>query len=278
MLARNSDNPQHKKTEKLMSNLLATKALMTTLETGAWRATKLHSAESEKVATANNVQRDVTRVTVKLSAHPALVGLNKLHAAARSEHYRLTLPAATDGFRLLPCGRELEHSKIMQKFSTDHESFVNEFLLAYDAERAAAPVRLGGLYDSRHWPASVGGRFKFLTRYMPCPDIGTWNDWLKESADEAQAELQSRLSDALRSFRDKLKDPKAIFRDTLVSNLHDICELSGDLNLMDDPVIKLVVSQAKTLTVIPADTLRNDQSKRSEIAAKAAEICASIKF
>ena len=258
-------------------NSLAKKAMLTTLETGAWRATKLHASETAKV-NADHQATDIAKVSVKLTNHPALVALGKLHAAARAEHYRLTLPAATDGFRFMPCGRELEHSAIMQKFATEHEALVQEFLGAYDVERATAPARLNGLYDPKHWPVTVAGRFKFQTRYMPVPEAGTWQDWLKESAEDAEAELKERLADAIRSFRDKLKDPKAIFRDSLVSNLHDICELAGDLNILDDPAIKAISQQAAELSKHTPSTLRDDQQTRAQAAERAANICASFKL
>jgi len=261
-----------------MSNLLAKKALLATLSTGAWRATKLHKNETAKV-NADHQATDIARVTVKLTNHKALSELTKLHAAARAEHYRLTLPSVEDNFRLLPCGRELEHSNIMAGYATKHEALAREFVAAYDVERSTAPARLNGLYDPKHWPVSIGEKFKFATRYLPCPDAGTWQEWLKESAVEAEADLKNRLADAVRAFKDKLHDPKAIFRDTLVSNLSDICALSGDLNLLDNPTIKALSDQASHLSgSVSADRLRNNPEAREDAAKRAAEICSNFKL
>lgn len=255
-----------------MSNLLAKRALLVTLSTGAWRATKLHHAETAKVNADHNA-KDIAKVSVKLSDHPALSKLGKLHAEARAEHYRVTLPSADDGFRLLPCGREMEHAATMARFSEQHESLVREFLAAYDAERASAPLRLNGLYDARHWPADVSGKFKFATRYLPVPDAGTWQEWLAESAEAGKEDLKARLAAAVRAMADKLGDSKAIFRDSLVENLREIVSLSGDLNLADDPVIAQLAIEASALTVHAPDALRNNPGDRSAAHKRAADIC-----
>ena len=100
---------------------------------------------------------------------------------------------------------------------------------------------------------------------MRCP--------IEEASACAQEELRDRLSDAIRKVAVKLRDPKAIFRDTLVSNLTEILALVPDLNLADDPQIADLARQAGDLVEHDAATLRDDPIARANTASRADEIC-----
>jgi hypothetical protein len=253
---------------------IASRAVIALFKTGAWRALKTHGAETRE-ENARHGLTDEARVQVRICSHPALAALTKLHAEARAEHYRLTLPAADEGWRILPGARQIEHAANMAALAARHTSTVAEFVAAYDAERATAPQRLNGLYIPSQWPCAgeVAQRFQFSTRYLPIPSLGQWDIWIQESAAEAEADFKNRLSDAVRKLAGKLADPKAIFRDSLVSNLAEICALAGDMNLRDDPAIAAIAQQGAALAAIPADTLRNDATARKDIAGKASALC-----
>ena len=91
---------------------LSAKAVIATLNVGAWRTVKRHAAETAS-ENARHGLRDEARVDVKICAHPALEAIAQLHSEARAEHYRLSLPAADKGLRLLPAARQFEHAAIM---------------------------------------------------------------------------------------------------------------------------------------------------------------------
>ena len=253
---------------------LSSKAVIATLNVGAWRTVKRHAAETA-AENARHGLRDEARVDVKICAHPALEEIARLHTEARAEHYRLTLPAADKGLRLLPAARQFEHSALMQSFGVRIDTLVSQFLADYDRVRAEAPARLNGLYVASQWPAHdvVAARFSFATRYLPVPDVGQWAEWFEEASACAQEELRDRLSDAIRKVAVKLRDPKAIFRDTLVSNLAEVLALVPDLNLADDPQIADLARQAGDLVEHDAATLRDDPIARANTASRADEIC-----
>jgi hypothetical protein len=119
----------------------------------------------------------------------------------------------------------------------------------------------------------VARKFYFQTRYLPVPDDGQWNAWLEESAAEAQSELRERLAEAIKHIAVKLADKKAIFRDSLVSNLSGLLALVPDLNLRDDPQIAALAKGAAELCKFEPDELREDSVARAETAAKAADLC-----
>ena len=257
-----------------IASRLSAKAVIATLNVGAWRTVKRHAAETA-AENARHGLRDEARVDVKICAHPALEAIAQLHAEARSEHYRLSLPAADKGLRLLPAARQFEHAAIMQDFAARISALVQTFLADYDAVRADAPKRLNGLYIASQWPSHdiVAAKFTFATRYLPVPDVGQWAEWMAEAAGAAQDELRERLADAVLKVATKLKDPKAIFRDTLVSNLAELLSLVPDLNLADDPSIAALAKQAGELVEHDAATLRDDPFARADIAQKANNLC-----
>jgi hypothetical protein len=253
---------------------LSSKAVIATLNVGAWRTVKRHAAET-RAENARHGLTDQARVDVEICTHPALEAIASLHAEARAEHYRLSLPAADKGLRLLAGARQYEHSQLMQSFATRIEQLVAAFLNDYDRLRAEAPARLNGLYIASQWPTHdvVKSKFSFATRYLPVPDQGQWAEWFAEAATEAQAELLERLRDAITKVATKLADPKAIFRDSLVGNLTDLLALVPDLNLNDDPTIAALAAKAKGLVEFDADTLREDPIARATVADRAGDLC-----
>jgi len=252
---------------------LSSKAIIATLNVGAWRTVKRHAGETA-AENARHGLRDEARVDVKICAHPALEEIARLHAEARADHYRLSLPAADKGLRLLPGARQLEHANLMGTYASRIEALVVQFLADYDAVRASAPARLNGLYIASQWPSHeiVKSKFAFTTRYLSVPDVGQWAEWLAEAAGAAHEELTERLRDAVTKVALKLADPKSIFRDSLVSNLADLLALVPDLNLRDDPAITALAAQAGELIEFDAETLRTDPIARANVADRAQQL------
>lgn len=255
----------------MTTNNLATKALLTTLTTGAWRATRLHQDESREENTRHGTA-DRAKVVLRVSDNKSLAEIGKIHAEARNEHYRLTVPSCDDGWRFLPCGRELEHSKMMQNYAQKHADCVAQFLADYAEEKSTAPMRLNGLYRPEFFPneSEVASRFKFQTRYMPVPDQGTWQEWLKEAAESGERELKARLRSTLTACAERLGNPDAIFRDSLIGNIADICGLSSDLNFSGNSAIAQASQEATDkLSTLDPSQLRSDKTKRWDAALEA---------
>lgn len=249
---------------------LSSKAVIVTLTCSAWRTNKTHAGETREV-NAKHGTRDAATVSVAICSHAALEEIARLDTAARADHYRLTLPAGDKGLRLLPSARTIEHSSLMADYAARRQSLVAQFLADYEAEAAAAPARLGGLYVASHWPtrATVEAKFGFATRYLPVPDEGQWAEWMAEAATAAQDDLTERLREAITKVATKLADPKAIFRDSLVGNLAELLALVPDLNIAADPTIAALAAQAGELIAHDADTLREDPIARADVAGKA---------
>lgn len=255
---------------------IAARVKLCALSTGAWRATRLHRGETAKVNTDHGTT-NAAKVHVHLCNSAALSELGKLHAAAYDEHKKLTLPSIMDGFRLLPAGRELEHSQAMQKNATKHNTLKAQFVAEYDAEKLTAPARLNGLFDPAHWPAveTVAAKFSFATRYLPCPTDGAWGDWIAESARAAEDELRDRLTDALQRVAERCGSDGKLY-ESVFSNLAEVIALVPDLNITNAPELTAAANVAKELAGLSADTIKDSKTARKNAAQKAADILAAM--
>lgn len=248
---------------------VAARTKLAVLNTGRWQATRQHRNETRAVNEAHRT--DAAKVLVRVCDHPALSELNKLHAEAYQAHRRLTLPSAQDGMRMLPAGREFEHAEVMRKLADRHNELVAAFLADYETERRNAPARLNGLFDPSAWPtlSQMQGKFKFQTRYLPTPVDGAWGDFLAASAEEAEHELRTRLSEALKRVRDRCKSDGKLYA-SVFEAIRDLAELVPDLDFSGHyaPVVKAMAPLAE----IHAEDVRDDAKARGKVAKQAADI------
>jgi hypothetical protein len=90
---------------------------------------------------------------------------------------------------------------------------------------------------------------------------------------EAMNDCWHRLYKHVEHIAEKLSDPKNIFRDSMVENARETCDLLTRLNVADDPNLEAMRQQveAKLLGHHP-DTLRNDPDVRQDAAEEARKI------
>jgi hypothetical protein len=257
-----------------MSNLVnisevAARTKLAVLNTGRWQATRQHRKETIAVNDAHGTK--AAKVLVRVSDHPALTAITKLHAEAYQEHRRLTLPSAQDGMRMLPAGREFEHAEVMRKLGDRHNALVEEFLADYESERKAAPARLNGLYDASMWPSKsqIADKFSFRTRYLPTPADGAWGEWLEASAEEAEKELRGRVEEALKRVRDRCKADGKLYA-SVFDSIRDLVSLVPDLDFSGEyaPVVKAM----EPLATIHAEDIRDDAKARQKVAKQTSDI------
>ena len=252
---------------------LASRIQIVTLETGAWRAQKLNKSETGTLNKKHGTG-DAAKVLVRLTDHPSLMSLYKLHAEAYAEHRKITLPSIMDGMRIVPTGKQMDHAKIIADFQRRHNSLVSDFMAAYPQIRIDAPIALNGLFDASKWPNAsvVESKFAFAARYLPCPSDGAWGDWLTETAQAGQAELRERLVTAARHLSTALKGDGKLYQSAL-DNLREVCELAGQgFNLLDDPIIAQAARELKPMATNTADNLRDAKAVRKDTGDKIASI------
>jgi predicted HAD superfamily Cof-like phosphohydrolase len=125
--------------------------------------------------------------------------------------------------------------------------------------------------------------------FMPIPDVADFRveildsekqaflDRMKEQENNALADCWSRLHDVVAKAAQKLNDPKAVFRDSLIENIQDMCQLLPKLNVMDNPELEAMRVQVESLlTSVNPDNVRKSVSERRDTAAKLDDITAKM--
>ena len=96
---------------------------------------------------------------------------------------------------------------------------------------------------------------------------------VQDAAQQAMQEAWQRLYDRVKHMAEKLADPKAIFRDTLIENTKEVCSVLSRLNFADDPDLEALRQQVEgSLANNHPDSLRNDPDLRRDKAAEAKAI------
>jgi hypothetical protein len=78
-----------------------------------------------------------------------------------------------------------------------------------------------------------------------------------------------RLYDRLQKTYEKLVQPDAIFRDSLIENITEICEILPRLNINDDTDLEQMRQDVlNKVAAFSPDTLRQDKTLRSDTASE----------
>jgi hypothetical protein len=100
---------------------------------------------------------------------------------------------------------------------------------------------------------------------------------VQEAAQNAMKDVWNRLYDRVVHIADKLADPKAIFRDSLVDNAKEICALLPRLNFSDNPDLETMRQQVEASLIKHPDALRNDPDLRRDTAVEAKRIADAMR-
>ena len=270
---------------------LSDKALLTQLSISQWTARKYDKRATEQVASANSAVNQSGRYNKSLL--PMNDYLNNVHQKStliRKRYYANTLPWGIDGTQILPSANYLAFMTDFRKEKYEWQMVVNQFLQEYESLKYDAQRLLGSLYNESDYPSKdeITTKFSMDVTIMPVPSGDFRVDIADEELARITADVESRVQDAAQSAMDeawkrlhervqhmaeKLADPAAVFRDTLVENTREICAVMSRLNFTDDPnleAMRLEVEQS--LTKHHPDALRNDPDLRRDKAAEAKAI------
>lgn len=258
---------------------LADRIKICILNQGVWNSVRNHKAETRQEQSRHGTQR-IKSVDIVLAEDENLKQALTIKGKIYTEHRRLTMPSPCDGMRIVPLSREFEHSSTLGGLIYEFNKSVKKFIDNWDDVVITAKNELNGLFDASMFPTQeeLQRRFYNNIRYMSCPHDGDWAGWLDETMKVGRLELQQRIIDAARNLADVCSKDGRVFESTL-DKLQDICELSGDFNLMDDPIIS---KASKELSIITReynveDLRKNDAIKR-DVANRTNQILATLKL
>ena len=275
---------------------IRSRALLVTLNIGRWEAAKLDRKATSDTLRANYASENAGRFTKQLFPGCDLLSAIKSHAnAVRQTFYQNVLAWGIDGTFLLPTKNYIEY---MDKFRQQRDQYMDrlvpDFLREYPNLQAEAQRRLGDLYSHEDYPSplKVAAKFYMDISEYPLPSSDFRLDLSDDVTDRIRANLEAslraqhatamrdawqRLYDKVKHAADKLSDPSAIFRDSLIENIRETCAVLTRLNITDDPAMEAMRSEVEyTLARSNPEALRVDARMRQDAADTAADIVSRI--
>lgn len=267
------------------------RALLVQLSISQWTARKYDKRVTKQVADSNNTTMSAGRYNKSLLPMNDL--LDQVHKKAthiRTKFYANTLPWGIEGTQMLPTANYLNFMTEFRKEKSEWQTLVYNFVNNYETLKADAQRILGNLYDPSDYPlvGEIGDKFHMDMAVFPVPS----NDFrvsiadaeltaiqkdverrVQEAQGKAMQEVWRRLYDRVKHMADKLADPKAIFRDSMIENAREICALLPRLNVADDPDLEALRQEVEMgIANHHPDALRNDPDLRRDTAAEAKAI------
>lgn len=272
---------------------LSQKVMLANLTISVWQATKFDKPASEEVREKHKAASSIGRYNKKLFPGEAASykKVCQLGNAIRAFYYAQTMEYDQLGVRLLPAGIYLEYTQKLREQQREYDKAVEEFFADYDKLKADARLMLNGLFSESDYPSIENLRCKFgiKLRVLPFPDAEQFgvalpeadlisiresiNEQTQEAVDTAMKDLWTRLYDVVARMSERLSNRDNIFRDSLIENVNEICELLPKLNFAGDEKLEELRKRVEdNLTIHSPETLRDDPTTRLDTAYKAMEI------
>jgi hypothetical protein len=279
--------------------------MLVDLNISVWTGRKMDKKVSDEIGVSKNAKGRVGNYHKSLLGNEGrLADLQKLVSAIRIWHYEQTLPWSDGGSRLLPMKNFFDYKATLADYQTQYDEAVTAFLDEYPTLVSAAAFQLGDLFDGEEYPEvnKLESKFKFKYVFLPVPEVGDFRIDVSEAGkselreqyekfytdklSEAMQDAWDRLHDCVVKMSDKLantptprvgKDGEEkhvqIFRDSLVNNAVDLCELLTKLNVTNDPKLEKARQQLEiAVSGVSAKELREDDDLRLGVKAEVDKI------
>jgi hypothetical protein len=266
------------------------KAMLVYLNISIWTARKYDKRVSREIE-AKYQADEAGRYNKILIAKAHLANIKKIISSARTFHYDNTLPWDDKGGRLLPAANYFNYISNIRSFKDAFEREINHFLAVYPNLKEEARQRLHGLFNEEDYPdpGSLAAKFAFRNSILPLPAAQDFRVELRESEVEsiresikeqieastqaAQHDLWQRIFKVVSHMSERLSDPDNKFKNSLVSNISELCDLFPKLNVTNDAKLDKAVAEIKAkLTVHDSQVLRENDTIRNKTAVEAQKI------
>lgn len=269
------------------SSSLSNRALLVSIQISQWDARRIDKAETAAVQAKHNTVKRAARVHKSLLPEAReLEAIHKLSGDIRTFLYKHTLPWA-EGVQILRTVGYMQFTQDLSELVLKWNRHVEDFISAYPQLIQNAQRALGSMFNPDDYPAQceLRGKFRIETKYLPVPEANDWrvdlNDehveslrasveaQLRASQESAMKEAWSRLYSVCQHAHERLSKPDAIFRDSLVENAVELCELLPSLNIANDPELEKMRRQIEgSLCAYDPKQLRKDRGQRAAAAAQ----------
>ena len=268
---------------------LTTKALLVQLNISQWSARKYDKRVTKVVNDSSGASSDAGRFNkALLPAANKLEAIHKMSTRIRNEYYKQTLPWGMEGTMLLPTANYMVFMADFNRMKNEWQYAVDAFVNDYPTLVSAAQQHLGSMYNPDDYPpvGVLADKFSMGLSVMPVPstdfrvEIGDdemdrikadVEQRVKKAEQQAMGDLWKRLYERVKNIAERLSDPTAVFRDSLLENAHEICDILPRLNVADDPNLTslcdelLVVLDGKKPDALRTNlTVREDTAKQAQ--------------
>jgi len=267
------------------------KAMLVRLTISQWTGRRYDFKATRRLTEAHGAKADSGRFNKMLVDNIEVKKYQHAASAARVFHYENTLPWGDDNIRILPSDNYLFYTQKMRELKSKFEKAYNEFIEEYPALIEKAEKDLSGLFSSKDYPAAweLESKFAFDIHVTPVP---TANDFRVSLSDDDLTRIKSdieanvkdsivtamgvawkRLFIAVKHMAVKLADDDAVFRNSLIGNIAELCDLLPRLNITNDPkLIEIIKDARKALVPLDPKDLRDKQIDRKKATVKAAAV------
>lgn len=213
----------------------------------------------------------------------------------RAQHYARTLAWSDEGWRLLTTASYMDYMKWHRSRRSEFMNALDAFAHDYPNAKNRAMLR-NKLAKPEDYPSmqDIRTRFAMDVNVSPLPSFG---DVRVELDRDQIAQLESnlhervqaatkiaiddawqRLHKVVAAIADKLNDPKAIFRDSLIGNAKEMTEILKRLNPTNNADLEAMRARvADELTQFDPDVLRDTPRVRKAVGQKADDILKAMR-
>ena len=270
------------------------KAMIVKLSISQWTARKYDRGITQNVESIYNAEGS-GRWNKMLIADTILKKIASIANEARTYHYNATLPWGPDTW-ILPVEMYPTYDAKMKGYMSSFNEIVeDEFIPAYPNLVEDARARLNGMYRDDDYPHSgvIRNKFKFVVAYYPIPAAGDFrvnlaeeevqsirqkiSDEMEKLQQEANQHLWNRLYDAVSHMSERLMEKNLVFRNSLVGNVREVCDMLKYLNITGDVELEEMRQRVEEqLTISEPDELRKSPLMREATAKDASKLLADI--
>jgi hypothetical protein len=288
-----------------MTNVLAQKAVLATLQISCWNAHRFDLKVTEEIHNDYHSGKDTGRYNKRLLPRSDLREIVSIIDRARAAHFKYTQPWLDDGSRVLPTVLYVDFTTEMKKLRLEFEAAVDKFCREYPNAIDRYQPTLGELFNRDDYPSvrEIKRKFLFDVFIVPCVDTDDIRISIsKEQISEVKRDLESRMdnvvttamkdkaealhklvehmSERLKAYtpsKGKGERAEGTFKDSLVEKVRDLAQLLPAFNLTNDPKLKAITDRVvKELCKHDADVLRDDEEVRKQVAKNAARILKDV--
>lgn len=274
---------------------LSSMAMLVELRISTWTARKRDNETTMEVNQAKEADPDAGSVYKYLMAgSDHLKKIEKYAAKVRAWNATQTLPWMK-GIGLLPIENFFRYREQIGTMQNNYYALVSEFETVYPSLVTAQAFKLGKYFKPEEFPPAetLAQRFKFDFNFLPVPESGDfrvncearikadlaeqYEKMYTEKLSEAMREPWERLHGVLTKLRERMTDgedgERHIFRDSIVTNAVELCDLLSRLNVTKDPKLEEARRMVeRALVGVDIKDLRALPSARAELRGRVDEI------